>query len=296
MNPSNPTSGINRRQLSTALLASLASTASLAKAPANPKLAQRLAEIDAASGGRLGVCVIDSGTGARTGHRDNERFPMCSSFKLMASAAVLARVDRGQEKLDRRIVFQGADLMSYSPGTARHAGAGMTLGELCAAAITLSDNTAANLILADIGGPGGFTRYARSLGDTQTRLDRIEPMLNEARPGDPRDTTTPAAMAADLERLLLGQALSPASRAQLDAWMAASQTGGTRLRAGVPADWRVGDKTGTGRNGTANVIGILRPPQAPPILVAAYLTGTPASAEAQNASLAAVAAAIVATR
>jgi beta-lactamase class A len=248
-----------------------------------------LAAIDDASGGRLGVCVIDGSTGARTGHRENERFPMCSTFKLMASAALLARVDRGQEQLDRRIVFQRADLMS-------HAGAGMTVGELCAAAITLSDNTAANLILADIGGPAGFTRYARSLGDMQTRLDRIEPELNKARPGDPRDTTTPAAMAADLQSLLLGRALAPASRARLEAWMMASQTGDTRLRAGVPAGWHVGDKTGTGRNGTANVIGILRPPQGAPILVAAYLTGTPATAEAQNASLAAVAAAVAATR
>jgi beta-lactamase class A len=288
---------INRRQLSAAFLAALAGSASRAsEATANPRLAQRLADIDAASGGRLGACVIDSGTGASTGHRATERFPMCSTFKLMASAAVLARVDRGHEKLDRRIVFQRADLMSYSPGTAPHAGAGMTLGELCAAAITLSDNTAANLILADIGGPAGFTRYARSLGDARTRLDRIEPELNEARPGDPRDTTTPAAMAADLQRLLLGQALAPASRAQLAEWMAANRTGDARLRAGVPADWRVGDKTGTGHNGTANVIGILRPPQGAPILVAAYLTGTPASAEAQDATLAAVAAAVVATR
>lgn len=271
---------------------SSASPASSAPPAGSGRLARRLAEIDAASGGRLGVCVIDGASGARTGHRENERFPMCSSFKLMASAAVLARVDRGQERLDRRIVFQRADLLSYSPGTAKHAGSGMTLGELCEAAITLSDNTAANLILATIGGPAGFTRYARSLGDTRTRLDRIEPALNEARPGDPRDTTTPAAMAGNLRKLLLGDALSPASRAQLDAWMAANQTGGARLRAGVPPDWKVGDKTGTGRNGTANVIGILRPPQGAPILVAAYLTGSTASAEAQNASLAAVAAAI----
>jgi beta-lactamase class A len=164
----------------------------------------------------------------------------------------------------------------------------MTLAEICAAAIDFSDNTAANLILANIGGPAGFTRFARSLGDTVTRLDRIETALNESLPNDPRDTTTPSAMAANLNSLLLGSSLSPASRNQLTEWLLANTTGGTRLRAGVPANWRVGDKTGTGDHGSTNDIGILWPPNAKPLLVCAYLTGTTASLDQRNATIAAV--------
>lgn len=287
---------IDRRQLSAALLLALAGSPSFAGARADDDLAQRLADIEKASGGRLGVCVLDVASGARTGHRADERFPMCSTFKLLASAAVLARVDRGQDSLDRRVVFGPSDLVPYSPGTEKHAGApGLTVAQLCEAAITLSDNTAANLLLARIGGPEGFTRYARSLGDNRTRLDRIEPGLNEDRPGDPRDTTTPRAMLHSLQQLLIGDALSAGSRAQLKQWLAANQTGGQRLRAGVPADWAVGDKTGTGANGTANVIGILQPPGRAPILVTAYLTGTRAASDAQSATLAAVGSAIAGT-
>jgi beta-lactamase class A len=136
-----------------------------------------------------------------------------AAFKLLAVAAVLARVDRGAERLARRIPFSKADLLEYAPVTkARVSEGSMTVAELCDAAITLSDNTAANLLLATLGGPPGVTTYARSLGDSVTRLDRIEPGLNEARPGDPRDTTTPTAMLGNLQRLLVGDALSPASR------------------------------------------------------------------------------------
>jgi beta-lactamase class A len=170
----------------------------------------------------------------------------------------------------------------------------MTLGEICAAAVDYSDNTAANLILTNIGGPGGFTQFARSIGDPVTRLDRIETALNESLPNDPRDTTTPSAMVANLNSLLLGSALSPASRDQLTQWLLANTTGGTRLRAGVPATWRVGDKTGTGDQGSTNDIGILWPPNAKPILVCAYLTGTKASADERNATIAAIGRAVAA--
>jgi beta-lactamase class A len=221
---------------------------------------------------------------------------MCSTFKFLAASAVLARVDKGQESLQRRIVFGAGDLVIYSPATQKRVGgAGMTLGELCEAAMTLSDNTAANLVLGSLGGPQGITRHARSLGDVHTRLDRFETALNEARPGDPRDTTTPAAMLEDMRKLLLGDALSPASRAQLQHWMEANTTGGPRLRAGVPKDWVVGDRTGSGERGTSNVIAILRPPGRAPILATAYLTGTSATADARNATLASVGAAIAAS-
>ncbi len=283
---------INRRQLSSALLASLAGLPSLAGAQPTNSLGRAFADIEQMSGGRLGICVLDTGSGLRAGHRQDERFPLCSTFKLLAAAAVLARVDKGQLRLDQRIVYGAGDLVAGSPETKLHVGEGMPLAAVCKAAITLSDNTGGNLMLAQIGGPAGLTRFARTLGDGLTRLDRTETTLNEARPGDPRDTTTPQAMLGDMHRLLLGSALSVGSRQQLLEWLEANKTGDKRLRAGLPADWRVGDKTGSGENGTANVIAIVRPPQRAPILVTAYLTATTASTDLQNASLAAVGAAI----
>ena len=256
-------------------------------------LSRRLREIESQSGGRLGVAIVDTATDRQAGHRADELFPMCSTFKLLASAAVLSRVDKGQERLERRIRFEPRELLAYSPVTKEHAGGnGMPLGDLCKAAMTFSDNTAANLILASLGGPTAVTAYARSLGDVTTRLDRIEPDLNEAIPADARDTTKPAATVSDLRTLLLGSALTPRSRDQLIAWLIANKTGDARLRAGLPPGWRVGDKTGSGDRGTANDIGILWPPERPPILVAAYLTGTQAGADQRNATLAAVGRAI----
>jgi beta-lactamase class A len=231
--------------------------------------------IEAASGGRLGVAVLDTQDGRRLQHRGDERFPLCSTFKFLAAAHVLARVDRQQEQLDRRIPVRTADLVDYSPVTQPRADRDpMTVEELCAAAMTISDNTAANLLLASMGGPAGLTAYLRKLGDPQTRLDRNEPTLNTGRPGDPRDTTTPAAMLATMQKLVLGEALSPASRGRLTQWLIDNQTGNSRLRAGLPAGWRVGDKTGSGAYGTNNDIGVIWPTGRKPVLVTAYLTGT----------------------
>lgn len=167
-------------------------------------------------GGRLGVTLLDTSTGQRVGQRMDERFPMCSTFKVLASGAVLQGVDAGKENLSRRIYFSETDLAAHSPETQKHVGPhGMTVAELCKAAITLSDNTAGNLLLASIGGPQGLTAFVRGLGDDMTRLDRAETALNEALPGDPRDTTTPNAMASDLRALVLDGMLSAESRAQL---------------------------------------------------------------------------------
>jgi len=256
--------------------------------PDPPPVAARLREIEAASGGRLGVQILDTATGARYGHRADERFSMCSTFKVLASALVLRRVDLGQERLQRHIRYGKEALVEHSPVTQLHVDKGMTLGQLCDATITTSDNAAANLILQSYGGPEALTAYMRSLGDTRTRLDRTEPALNEARPGDPRDTTTPAAMTASLRTLLLGDALSPASREQLAAWMIANTTGDTRLRAGLPAGWRVGDKTGAGARGTNNDVGIVWPPGHAPWLVSVYLTETERPKEQRDAALAQV--------
>jgi beta-lactamase class A len=252
-------------------------------------LAADLARIELESGGRLGVAVLDTAWGVKIEHRGDERFPMCSTFKLVASAAVLKRVDEGKERLDRRITFAAGDIVVNSPVTKEHVeGNGMTLAEICEAAMTMSDNTAGNLILATLGGPAGFTAYARSLGDSVSRLDRIEPELNEAAPGDPRDTTTPLAMLGNVQKLVLGDALSAVSRDQLTKWLLGNKTGDTRLRARLPAGWRTGDKTGAGERGTNNDVGVIWPPQGKPIVVAAYLTGTSAPADKRNATLAAV--------
>lgn len=231
----------------------------------------RLAALEQRHGGRLGVAILDTGTGRRAGYRTDDRFLMCSTFKLLAAAAVLARVDRGQERLDRRIIFEQADVLSWAPQTEHRTGPpGMTVAELCGAAVTLSDNTAANLLLASIGGPVALTRFARTFGDPATRLDRFEPELNVGAPGDLRDTTTTGAMLHDLRVLLLGDALSDGSRRQLIAWLRASRTGLDKLRAGVPPHWDVGDKTGSGAAGESNDVGILWPPRRPPVLVTAY--------------------------
>ena len=267
--------------------------ASSARAGLPDTLAAELTRIELESGERLGVAVLDTGSGARVDHRGDERFPMCSTFKLLGAAAVLKRVDGGKDKLDRRIVFSAKDIVVNSPITEKHIGGdGMTLAEICEAAMTVSDNTAGNLILASLGGPKGITDFARSIGDPMTRLDRIEPELNEALPSDPRDTTTPLAMLGNLQKLVLGNALSAKSKDQLTKWLLGNKTGDTRLRAGLPAGWRTGDKTGSGERGTTNDIGVLWPPNGTPIVVTIYLTGTQASTEKRNATLAAVGRAI----
>lgn len=235
-------------------------------------LREAFAEIERINGGRLGVCVVDTGSGKRYGYRQDERFPMCSTFKFLLAAAVLQRVDRHQEKLERRIAVPPKPLLFNSPLTEPHAGGTMTVAALCEAALTRSDNTAANLLLETIGGPAGLTQFARSIGDNVTRLDRTETSLNGARPGDPRDTTSPDAMAEDLNRVLLGDVLSPASRQQLIAWMQANQTGLDKLRARLPAGWRAADKTGSNGKNTTNDIAAFWPTKGKPIIVTAYIT------------------------
>ena len=247
-----------------------------------------LAAIEAGAGGRLGVCVLEQ-SGRRTGRRMDERFPMCSTFKASAAAAVLHRVDQGRERLDRFVRYGEADLPPNAPRTrANLSKGGMTMEALCAAAVEESDNGAANLMLASLGGPAGVTAFLRGLGDRVTRLDRTEPSLNSAIPGDPRDTTSPAAMAASLRRMVLGDALSAASRARLGGWMIDCKTGSKRLRAGLPAGWRVGDKTGSGDNGSSNDIAVVWPPSGPALVVAVYFTGSSVAAEARDAAIAEV--------
>jgi beta-lactamase class A len=261
-----------------------------AAAPARAaQLTEVIAQLESNSGGRLGVSVLDTKTGALAHHRGDERFPMCSTFKVLASAAVLKSAGNSLERLKQRVRFLESDIVENSPVTREHVGGeGMTLEELCEAAITRSDNTAGNLLLKNIGGAAGLTSFARSLGDKQTRLDRIEPDLNEAAPGDPRDTTTPNAMAANFRRLLLGDVLLPAARDQLVKWLIANKTGDSRLRAGLPQSWRVGDKTGAGEHGTTNDVAIVWPPERAPLIIAVYLTGATIDSNGRNGVIAAV--------
>ncbi len=253
--------------------------------------------LEAAVAGRLGVSVLDTADGSLAGYRLDERFPMCSTFKWLAAALVLARVDAGQERIERRIHYGPELLMPHSPVTERHAGSdGMTLAALCEAAITLSDNTAGNLLLDSFGGPAVLTRYSRSLGDSITRFDRREPALNEATPGDPRDTTTPRAMTLLLRSALIGDALSADGRAQLVHWMEATRTNTRRLRAGLPKGWRLGSKTGSGAHGTANDVGVYWPTERAPVVVAVYLTETAAPEADRNNTVARVAQAVTTGR
>jgi beta-lactamase class A len=292
---------MRRRQLNLGLVLALPAALPWAGAaepgPTSPDAADdaRWAAIESSVGGRLGVAVLDTGTGITRGHRLDERFPMCSTFKWLLAALVLQRVDDGKERLDARIRFGREALPAYSPVTEQHVGKdGMTIAELCEAAVTVSDNGAANLLLARSGGPAAVTRQARALGDPVTRLDRTEPALNESRPGDPRDTTAPRAMSVALRSALLGNGLSPSSRAQLTRWMEATRTGSDRIRAGLPAGWRAADKTGTGERGSTNDVAVLWPPQRPPLVVVAYLTECAAPPARRSQALAAVGRAVAA--
>jgi beta-lactamase class A len=250
-------------------------------------IGNQLAMLEAEVDGRLGVCIINTALPTSYGYRADERFMMLSSFKLLASALVLHRVDQGEESLQRRIHYQVSELVPWSPVTEKHLADGMTLGQLCEATLTTSDNTAANLILESFGGPQTVTRFARGLGDQVTRLDRYEPELNQPSDNGLMDTTSPAAMAGTMQTLLLGDALSEASRLMLQNWLRHNTTGDKRLRAGLPAAWSIGDKTGTSST-AANDIGIVWPPQQTPILVTAYLSDTQVSGSHKDAVLAAV--------
>jgi beta-lactamase class A len=260
-----------------------------ARAEADDSPSSQIAIVETSLGGRIGVSALDAGSGRRIDHRGDERFAMCSTFKWLLAAAVLSRSDQGALALAERIAYTARDLPPHSPVTSGHLGEGaMDVEALCAAVVEESDNGAANLLLREIGGPASVTAYARSIGDSLTRLDRTELALNENLPGDPRDTTTPNAMVTDLRRILSGDTLRPRSRERLLDWMKNCRTGLDRLRAGLPPNWTVADKTGTGTGtgptSAANDVAIAWPPNRPPILIASYISGSPAPLEKQSAA------------
>jgi beta-lactamase class A len=238
------------------------------------RLREEVAALEKRSGGRLGVAVIDTGTHRLFSHRGDERFPLCSTFKFLLAADLLDRAGRGTLDLDRRLSIKASHL-GNSDFVKSRVGRDASLRELAHAIIEISDNDAANLLLAEIGGPAAVTRFARALGDDVTRVDRMEPVSDA--PSDVSDTTSPAAMAADFERIVLGHVLRPASRATLTSWLVRTQTGPRRLRAGLPSRWRLAHKTGTGMHGTSNDAGVVWRPRAAPLVVSVYLTGSPLS-------------------
>jgi beta-lactamase class A len=274
------------------LLTGGAATAALLLLPGTPaQAAAGLRRLERDYDGRIGAVGIDTGTGRTVTHRANERFPLLSTFKALAAAAVLDRA-RGREPglLDRVIHWTAADLLPNSPITAAHVADGLTVAELCAAAIDYSDNLAANLLLERIGGPAGLTRYARCLGDPVTRLDRWETELNDWSPASPQDTTTPAAMATNLRNLTVGHELHPEDRDRLVGWLRANTTGAARIRAGLPDSWTVGDKTGSAdAYGAANDIAIVHPPTGAPLILAIYTNRTAKNATYDNAVIASAA-------
>ncbi|AHY55383.1 class A beta-lactamase [Bradyrhizobium japonicum] len=274
---------LDRRSLLASLAWMAASPALAAEAP------PELESYERETGGRIGVYAENLATGAQLAWRADERFVMCSTFKASLAACVLARADRGEEQLAAMIPYGKADLLDYAPVAKQNLAAGtMSVAEMCKAIVELSDNTCANLLLARIGGPAALTAFWRSLGDTTSRLDHNEPELNRSPPGDPRDTTTPAAMAGNLKRLVVGEALSPASRTQLTEWMVGCETGANRLRGGLPAGWKIGDKTGNNGKDASGDIAVAWPKldnkADVPILIATYTQGgTPNAAQIEAA-------------
>nr|AHA87035.1 beta-lactamase CTX-M-15 [Klebsiella pneumoniae]AHA87102.1 beta-lactamase CTX-M-15 [Klebsiella pneumoniae] len=220
---------------------------------------QKLAELERQSGGRLGVALINTADNSQILYRADERFAMCSTSKVMAAAAVLKKSESEPNLLNQRVEIKKSDLVNYNPIAEKHVNGTMSLAELSAAALQYSDNVAMNKLIAHVGGPASVTAFARQLGDETFRLDRTEPTLNTAIPGDPRDTTSPRAMAQTLRNLTLGKALGDSQRAQLVTWMKGNTTGAASIQAGLPASWVVGDKTGSGGYGTTNDIAVIWP-------------------------------------
>ncbi len=259
----------------------------------NQTLMEFIETTEASLDARIGVTVTVLDSDESWEYNADDRFPMSSTFKTIACAALLHRVDQGLDRLDRVVHFTEEDLVSYSPVTETRVGtAGMTLFEICEATITISDNTAGNLVLDAIGGPPGFTDFARSIGDDITQLNRWETDLNEAVPGDLRDTTTPNAMAALMEELLFGEILSLDSRRQLETWLKGNAVGDALLRAGIPDDWEIGDKTGAGGFGSRSIAAILWPPSGSPVVSTIYITETDASFEDRDLAIAEIGRAI----
>ncbi|MDX3533825.1 class A beta-lactamase [Streptomyces sp. MB09-01] len=262
------------------------------------EVVRQLRGLEREYGARLGAYARDTATGRTVLYRADELFPLCSLFKTPAVAAVMRDLDRDGQFLARRIHYTQEDVTSAGGGTVterpENIAGGLTVAELCSAAIAQSDNAAANLLLRELGGPTAVTAFCRSVGDRTTRLDRWEPELNSAEPSRVTDTTSPRAIGRTYGRLVLGDVLAPRHRELLTRWLLANTTSADRFRAGLPADWVIGDKTGTGSYGTNNNVGIAWPPGRPPVVLAVLTTKPEAAAPRTDALVARAATALAA--
>ncbi len=245
---------------------------------------REFAQLESKFDARLGVYAIDTGTNRKVAYRPNERFAYASTYKALATGAVLQQ--NSIDQLNKIITYTKDDLVTYSPITMAHVDTGMTLEEICEAAIRYSDNTAGNLLLKKLGGPDGFEKALRQIGDRTTEADRFETDLNEAAPGDIRDTSTAKALAADLKAFTVGHVLPTDKRKFLTDWMRGNSTGDQLIRAGVPKGWEAGDKSGAGGYGTRNDIAIVWPPNRAPIIIAILSTRNTKDATYDNALIA----------
>lgn len=273
--------------LSTTLTSSLSGPASAQDAP--PR--EAFAALEQTHGARLGVYAIDTGTGRTVAYRAGERFAYASTIKALAAGAVLDRLS--DEGLDRRVFWDREDLVDYSPVTSQHVRSGLTVREVIEAAITVSDNTAGNVLFELAGGTRGLETDLRAIGDRVTSVDRTEPDLNTAVPGDRRDTTSPRALADSVRAYVLGTALDRADRAVLDGALRRTSTGDALIRSEVPSGWKVGDKTGSASYGTRNDVAVIRPPGRAPIVLAVLTTHDTADATTDDALVAAAAEVVI---
>ncbi|WP_224823416.1 class A beta-lactamase [Cognatishimia sp. MH4019] len=256
-------------------------------------LAADIEALEANLDARIGVLVLDTGSDWQWAHREGERFLMASTFKTLLCGTILNRVDEGLLSLDEAIAIRESDLVPYAPVVEKNVGSALTLAELCLATVDMSDNAAANLLTGRLGGPQEVTDFLRQIGDPDTRLDRLEPEVNVFAPGDPRDTSTPTGMLTSWQALLLGDALSDTSQAQLADWLSRGSVTGQFIRAHAPEDWGIWDKSGGGRDHTRNLIAMVQKPEDAPYLIAIFVSDTPADWDTRNAAVSQIAAAIV---
>ncbi len=249
-------------------------------------ITKKIEEIENKLGARIGASIYDVTDNKFWSYKGDTRFPLLSTFKTLACAKLLADVEKGLQSFETSSVITTSSLVKWSPVTKNHVGEKFSLKQACSAAMIMSDNTATNIVLTGIKGPKALTHFMRSIGDDVTRLDRIEPYLNEALDGDKRDTTTPNAMVKSLHTLLFGDALSQASKAQLKQWMIDNKVTGSLLRSVLPENWSIADRSGAGGNGSRAITAVIWSDKRSPLIISIYLTQTDASFALRNKAIA----------
>jgi len=249
---------------------------------------KKITEQERHLGARIGVSIYDIAANDSWSYNGNDRFPLMSTFKVLACAKLLVDVEKGLQSFDTSTVITTDSLINWSPITKNLVGKKMSLKQACSAAMIMSDNTATNIVLTGIKGPKALTQFMRSIGDDITRLDRIEPDLNEALDGDKRDTTTPNAMVKSLHTILFGDVLSQSSKTQLKQWMIDNKVTGSLLRSVLPKQWSIADRSGSGGFGSRGITAAVWSDKRTPIILSIYLTQTEASFVDRNKAIAAI--------